>query len=79
MAKNYVGYISKSKSGNAVVLKVEQDMVLKSGDALILQTPSEVLDSKVAAGFIEEDYAEQLKEKIPSWKLYEVSKMKNRE
>ncbi len=81
--QNHVGYVSRSTSG-FLILKVEQDMVLKAGDAVIFNTPQEVLDSKYNAGFLKdgsgnvvsEERLEEMKSKVPEWKLYEAAKMK---
>lgn len=72
--KNHVGYVSKSKSG-AIMITVEQDMVLKKGDRLIQRKPQEVLEGLLERGFIDEEKYEQRLESTPEWKLYEVSKM----
>lgn len=72
--KDKVGYVSKSKTGKSIIT-VEQDMVLKKGDKLILQKPSDNIDSLVKNGVISEEAGEQRKSTIPEWKTYEVSKL----
>ena len=72
--KNHVGYISKSKAGNSMIT-VEQDIVLKKGDKLILKKPIENLEGLLNAGVIDEAKFEDRASKIPEWKLSEVTKM----
>lgn len=76
--KNQLGYVTKSKAGN-IIIKVEQDMVLKKGDTLIQRKPKDNLESLLKAGIIDEERFEQRVEKIPDWKLYEVSKIESKE
>ncbi len=72
--KDKVGYVSKSKTGKSIIT-VEQDMMLKKGDKLILQKPAEIIDSLVKNSIITEEAGEQRKSTIPEWKTYEVSKL----
>ena len=72
--KDKVGYVSKSKTGKSIIT-VEQDMMLKKGDKLILTKPAENIDSLVKNGIISEEAGEQRKSTIPDWKTYEVSKL----
>ncbi len=71
--KNYVGYISKTLKGKSMIT-VEQDFVLKKGDKLFISKPQDTIDSLVANGVITEEQGEQRKEKIPDWKLSEITK-----
>jgi hypothetical protein len=71
VAKNRVGYVSKSKTGKSVIT-VEQDITLKKGDKLILNKPSENIESLLKRGFIDEGEAEKRKSSIPDWKTHEV-------
>jgi hypothetical protein len=72
--KDRVGYVSKSKTGKSIIT-VEQDMTLKAGDKLILQKPTEVIDSLVKNGVLSEEVGEQRKSSVPEWKTHEVSKL----
>ena len=76
--KNQLGYVTKSKSGN-IIIKVEQDMYLKKGDILIQRKPKDNLENLLKAGIIDEEKFEQRAEKIPDWKLYEVTKIESKE
>jgi hypothetical protein len=71
--KNYVGYISKTKTGKSMIT-VDQDFVLKKGDKLFISKPQDTVDSLVANGILTEEQGEQRKAKIPDWKLSEVTK-----
>jgi hypothetical protein len=68
---NRLGYISKSKTGKSM-LTVEQDMTLKVGDKLIIESPKAEVDGLVAKGFLDEEAAAERKSKIPEWKLSNV-------
>ena len=68
LPSNRLGFISKSKTGKSM-LTVEQDMTLKAGYRLIIESPQSEIDSLVTNGFIDEDVAEERKSKIPKWKL----------
>jgi hypothetical protein len=72
--KNHVGYISKSKAGNSMIT-VEQDLVLKKGDKLIIKKPVDSLKSLLDNGLIDEAKFEERAAKIPDWKLSEITKM----
>lgn len=74
--KNHVGYVSKSKAGN-VMITIEQGLTLNAGDKLMQKKPADVIDSLVEAGYLTEEQAEQRKAKVPEWKLYEVSVLRN--
>lgn len=78
LPKNHVGYVSKSQAGNNIIT-VEQDLVLKKGDKLILKKPADVLQGKVNQGYMTEEKMEQILSKIPDWKLFEVQKMNSKE
>ena len=71
--KNYLGFISKTKTGKSMIT-VEQDFTLKKGDKLFISKPSDTIDSLVANGIISEEAGETRKAKIPEWKLSEVNK-----
>lgn len=73
VAKNRLGYISKSKDGKSTLLTVEQDMVLKAGDRLILKKPSDEVESLAKNGVISEEKKEQLLSKLPAWKMSVVN------
>lgn len=75
--KNQLGFISKSRDGKSVTLKVEQEMTLKVGDVLILRTPKEEVESLLSNGVIDEAKAEERMGKIPDWKLYNVNLLPN--
>lgn len=88
-AQNHVGYVSRGKPTQrnpegALMLKIEQDMILNAGDIVIFNTPQDVLASKFEAGFlknqdgtlISEDRLAEMQANVPDWKLYEASKMK---
>lgn len=74
MPKNYLGYISKSKTGKTM-LKVEQGVTLDAGDMLIISTPQENIQSLADNGVITQEQADERIEKVPDWKLYEVSRL----
>lgn len=71
--KNRLGYVSKSQASGKNIITVEQDMLLKKGDKLILNKPSENIDSLVKNGQITEEVAERRKSAIPEWKAFEVT------
>lgn len=71
VAKNRLGYVSKSKTGKSIIT-VEQDMTLKKGDKLILNKPADNIDSLLRNGKIDEEQAEKRKNAIPDWKTHEV-------
>jgi ribosomal protein S20 len=68
---NRLGFISKSKTGKSL-LTVEQDMTLQAGDKLLIESPQSEIDNLVAKGFIDEETAEERKNKLPKWKLSNV-------
>jgi hypothetical protein len=69
-----VGYVSKSKTGKSIIT-VEQDMVLKKGDKLILEKPADVIKGLEQRGFLTAAKAEERLSSVPDWKTYEVSKL----
>lgn len=69
-----VGYVSKSKTGKSIIT-VEQDMVLKKGDKLILEKPVDVINGLEQRGFLTAEKAEERRSSIPEWKTHEVSKL----
>lgn len=75
--KNRLGYVSKSKTGKSMIT-VEQDMVLKKGDKLILNKPSDNIDSLAKNGLIDDVTAQKRKSSIPDWKTHEVDLLKNK-
>lgn len=73
-SKNHLGYVSKSQAGN-IIITVEQDMVLKKGDKLIQKKPADIFQQLVDSGKMTEEKMQERLEKTPEWKLYEVSKI----
>lgn len=73
VAKNRLGFVAKSKNGKSIILTVEQDMTLSAGTKVILQKPSEEVDSLVRNGLITEEEGETRKSKIPEFKLYNAN------
>jgi hypothetical protein len=74
MPESQVGYVSKSQSGSSIIT-VEQDMVLKKGDKLILQKPVDIINGLQKRGIITEEKAQERLAKVPEWKTHEVSKL----
>ncbi len=73
VAKNRLGFVAKSKNGKSIILTVEQDMTLSAGTKVILQKPSEEVDSLVKNGLITEEEGETRKSRIPEFKLYNAN------
>jgi len=59
-----VGEIRVSKDKKTKYIHVPEDVQLKAGSALFLKKKSDEIDSQVEAGFITEERAEELKEKL---------------
>jgi hypothetical protein len=78
MPKDRVGYVSKSKAGNSI-LTVEQDVVLKAGQKIILQKPTDVIDGLLKRGILTEEQAESRKSSVPEWKTHEASLLPDRD
>lgn len=74
-----IGSVVKSKeAGKPDYIKVSQDITLKKGQFLNLESKErqlESLDAAVAAGKLSEDMANEIKErtnKIPDWVRFEI-------
>lgn len=69
---NRVGYVSKSKTGKSMIT-VEQDIVLKKGQKIILDKMDDVYARMEASGKIKPEVIERIRENTPEWKTHEVS------
>lgn len=64
----------KEESGGGLYIKVEQDVTLKSGETVYIDTPQAKIEKLVELGFIKEDEAETRLEKIPDYIKYKLTK-----
>lgn len=60
---NDIGAIKKSKNGN-LYIGIDKDIVLKSGDRLVLKSKAKEIEDSVASGKITEERGEELLEKL---------------
>ena len=71
-AANVIGDLCKGKDGK-LYIKVVQDITLKTGQYINLQSPTEKLDWLVANGKITEEQREERESKIPDFVKYHVT------
>ena len=74
---NDVGSVLKSKNGKTFYLQINQDIELKKGDRLLLKNKKEQIEAQVAAGKIDAERGEELKDKL-NFIIFEAHKMPNK-
>jgi len=74
---NDVGSVLKSKNGKTFYLQINQDIELKKGDRLLLKNKKEQIEAQVAAGKIDAERGEELKDKL-KFIIFEAHKMPNK-
>lgn len=78
LKRRVIGSVVKAKEGNGSYIKIREDVVLKKGQSLRLESAKAQLTSletAVSAGKLSEEMAEKVRErisKIPSYVMFEI-------